>query len=68
MVIHSGAKTFPANPILDAGIREVLASRSDLSINYFAENLETDYFPGEEELQAFSDYIRRKTRDTRSTW
>ena len=60
MVIHSGAETFPANPILDAGIREVLASRSDLSINYFAEYLETDYFPGEEELQAFSDYIRRK--------
>jgi signal transduction histidine kinase len=60
MVIHSGAETFPANPILDAGIREVLASRSDLSINYFAEYLETDYFPGEEELEAFSDYIRRK--------
>ena len=60
LVIHSGAETFPANPILDAGIREVLASRPDLSINYFAEYLETDYFPGEEELQAFSEYIRRK--------
>ncbi len=31
LVIHSGAESFPSNPILDAGIRESLASRSDLS-------------------------------------
>jgi signal transduction histidine kinase len=65
LVIHSGAESFPANPILDAGIREALASRSDISIDYFAEYLESDLFPGEQALSAFTDYVRRKYRGRR---
>jgi signal transduction histidine kinase len=60
LVIHSGAESFPSNPILDAGIRETLASRSDLSIDYYTEYLETNLFPGEQASLAFKDYIRRK--------
>ncbi|MET0213841.1 MAG: ABC transporter substrate binding protein [Vicinamibacterales bacterium] len=60
LVIHSGAESFPSNPILDAGIRETLASRSDLSIDYYTEYLESDLFPEERASLAFTDYIRRK--------
>jgi signal transduction histidine kinase len=60
LTIHSGAETFPANSILDAGIREALASRTDFPIDYYAEYLESDLFPGEEASLAFKDYIRRK--------
>jgi signal transduction histidine kinase len=60
LVIHSGPETFPANPLLDAGIREVLASRPELSIDCFSEYLESDLFPGEQATQAFGDYLRRK--------
>jgi len=60
LVIHSGAESFPSNPILDAGIREALTSRSDLAIDYFAEYLESNLFPGEQASLAFLDYVRRK--------
>lgn len=60
LVIHSGAESFPANPILDAGIREALASQSDVPIDYYAEYLESDLFPGEQASLAFLDYVRRK--------
>ena len=65
LVIHSGAESFPSNPILDAGIRETLASRSDLSIDYYAEYLEADLFPEEQASLAFKDYIRRKYQGRR---
>jgi len=60
LVIHSGAESFPSNPILDAGIRETLALRSDLSIDYYTEYLESDRFPEERVSLAFTDYLRRK--------
>ena len=65
LVIHSGSESFPSNPILDAGIREALASRSDVAIDYFAEYLESDIFPAEEAASALTDYIRRKYRGRR---
>ena len=60
LTIHSGAENYPANPLLDAGIREALEARSDLPIDYFAEYLEADLFPGDRATQAFRDYLRRK--------
>ncbi len=60
LTIHSGAETFPSNPILDAGIRDRLAAGSDTPIDYFTEYLESDLFPGEKALLAFKDYLRRK--------
>jgi signal transduction histidine kinase len=65
LVIHSGAESFPANPTLDAGIREALTSRPDVPIDYYAEYLEADLFPGEQAALAFADYIRRKYQGRR---
>ena len=53
LTIHLGAETFPSNPILDAGIRESLASRPDVPIDYFAEYLESDLFPGRTGIAGF---------------
>ena len=60
LTITLGAENFPANPILDAGIREALASKTDLPIDVFTEYLESDAFPGEDASVALRDYIRRK--------
>ena len=65
LVIHSGAESFPANPVLNTGIREGLKSRSDVPIEYFAEYLESDAFPEREASLAFRDYILRKFRGRR---
>jgi len=64
LTIHSGAEDFPANPILDAGVRDRLAG-SDVLIDYYAEYLESDLFPGNEALLAFNDYLRRKYQGRR---
>lgn len=60
LTIHSGAENFPANPILDAGIRDRLLADPDASVDYYTEYLESDLFPGEEASLAFRDYLRRK--------
>jgi signal transduction histidine kinase len=60
LTIHSGSETFPSNPILDAGIRDRLAAGVGGPIDYFAEYLESDLFPGDEALLAFENYIREK--------
>jgi signal transduction histidine kinase len=60
LTIHLGPETFPSNPVLDAGIREALASRSDVPVNYFAEYLESDLFPGDDASAAFVEYSRQK--------
>lgn len=64
LTIHSGAEDFPSNPILDAAVRERL-KRSGVPIDYFAEYLESDLFPDEEDLLAFKDYVKRKYRGRR---
>jgi signal transduction histidine kinase len=60
LTIHAGAESFPSNPVLDAGLRDRLVTASDTPIDYFAEYLESDLFPGEEASLAFKDYLRRK--------
>ena len=65
LTITAGTENFPANPIIDGGIRDALASRTDLPIDYFTEYLESDFFPGEDVSLAFHDYIRAKYRGRR---
>jgi signal transduction histidine kinase len=60
LTITAGTENFPANPIIDAGVRDALASRTDLPIDYFTEYLESDFFPGEAASMAFRDYLRAK--------
>src|SRR5262245_37971920 len=62
LTIHSGAENFPANPYLDAGIREALGSRPALRIDNFSEYLEEDLFPDNDASLAFKDYLQRKYR------
>jgi len=65
LTITAGTENFPANPIIDGGVRDTLASRTDLPIDYFTEYLESDFFPSEEASLAFRDYIRAKYRGRR---
>src|SRR5689334_3488155 len=60
VTIHLGAETFPTNPSTDAGIERAFKSRPELAIDYFAEYLESDFFPDEETSRAFEDYLRKK--------
>jgi signal transduction histidine kinase len=60
LTITLGAESFPSSPVLDAAIRESLASRPDVPIDYFAEHLESDLFPEEQASPALKDYIHRK--------
>ena len=60
LTIHSGAESFPSNPLLDAGIRDRLAADSNVPIDYFAEYLEADLFPSEEASLAFTHYVQEK--------
>ena len=65
LTITLGAESFPSSPILDAAIRESLASRPDVPIDYFAEHLESDLFPEEQASPALKDYIHRKFQGRR---
>jgi signal transduction histidine kinase len=60
LTIHLGAETFPSTPITAAGIRQALASRPDVPIDYFAEYLESDLFPEAQASLGLRDYIRQK--------
>jgi signal transduction histidine kinase len=62
LTITAGTENFPSNPIIDGGVRDALASRTDLPIDYFTEYLESDFFPAEEASLAFRNYIRDKYR------
>ena len=59
LTIHSGSQFFPANPVLDEAIREVLMSRADIPVDYYTEYIETDRF-GPLASASLADYVRRK--------
>jgi signal transduction histidine kinase len=65
LTIHSGTEDFFTNPVLDAGMREGLALRPDVPIEYFAEYLETEVFGATTASEAMRDYISRKYRGRR---
>ena len=65
LTVTLGAESFPSNPVLDAAIRESLASRPDVPIDYFTEYLESDLFPEDLASPALKDYIHRKFRGRR---
>ena len=65
LTVHWSSEDFPTNPVVDGAIREVLLSRSDTPVDYFAEYLESDRFQEEEASLALRDYIRQKYRGRR---
>ncbi|HEY7447653.1 MAG TPA: ABC transporter substrate binding protein [Vicinamibacterales bacterium] len=60
LALHWSSEDFPGIPDVDGAIREVLLSRPDMPVDYFAEYLESDRFPPEEAALALRDYIHRK--------
>jgi signal transduction histidine kinase len=59
LAVFWSPEEFPANQVRDAAIREVL-SRSPLTIDYFAEYLESDHFPEDQAASALREYMRLK--------
>ena len=59
LAVFWSPEEFPANQVRDAAIREVL-SRSPLTVDYFAEYLESDRLPEDQAAPALREYIRLK--------
>jgi signal transduction histidine kinase len=63
LAIHWGPEDYPATPVVNDAIQEVLKSDPTIQVDYFVEYLESDIFPAESASVALGDYIRRKYRD-----
>jgi len=64
LTVYWSSESFPGTHELDGFIQDALRSGGD-RIDYFAEYLESDRFPGEEASAAFREYIRRKYQGRR---
>jgi signal transduction histidine kinase len=60
LAVHWSSEDYPSNPVVDAAIRRVLLARDEAPVDYFAEYLESDRFPGDAATLAFRDYLQRK--------
>ena len=60
LVLYWYGKDNPANVTVDQRIQAVLRSAPAGSIEYYAEYLETDRFPGESQALLMRDYLRGK--------
>jgi len=65
LAVHYSSEDYPSNPVVDAAIRQVLHAHDEAPVDYFAEYLESDRFPGEEPTLAFRDYLQRKYQGRR---
>ena len=68
LAVHWGSESYPANPVMDAAIREGLLPGFDAAIDYRAEYLESGDLPEKDASLALRDYIRRKYQRRRTTW
>jgi signal transduction histidine kinase len=60
LVLHLGAESFPANPLIDRGIHDAFVAHPEIPISYYAEYLESDVIALPDLTPAFKDYLRRK--------
>jgi signal transduction histidine kinase len=60
VAIHLGAPDFPTNPVLNAAIRETLASRASSPLDYNVEYLESEHFDIADASRALVESIRLK--------
>jgi signal transduction histidine kinase len=65
LAVHYSSEDYPSNPVVDGAIRQVLHSRDEAPVDYFAEYLESDRFPTEQATLAFRDYLLRKYQGRR---
>ena len=60
LVLHLGAESFPANPMIERGIYGAFAAHPEIPISYYAEYLEADPITSSDPNRPFKDYLRRK--------
>src|ERR1700752_2957127 len=65
LAVHYSSEDYPSNPVVDGAIRQVLHSRDQAPVDYFAEYLESARFPDEQATLAFRDYLLRKYQGRR---
>lgn len=65
LAIHWGTEDSPGAQVLNATLRESLAARSDVPVQYFAEYLEADALPATRAANALAAYIASKFGDRR---
>lgn len=58
--VNWSSEDFPSTVVIDAAIRQTFRSRDDMRVDFHAEYLESDRFPGDELTLAFRDYVKRK--------
>jgi signal transduction histidine kinase len=63
LVLYWYGKDFPGNVQLEQSFKDALAKDRNLNVDYFAEYLEEDRFPGEQQAQLLHDYLLRKYAD-----
>jgi signal transduction histidine kinase/ABC-type uncharacterized transport system substrate-binding protein len=60
LVVYWYNKDFPGNAVTDQYFQSVLNSQPPGSIEYYAEYLESNRFPGEDQYETLRDFLRRK--------
>src|SRR6188768_4135784 len=60
LVLHLGAESFPANPLIDRGIHDALVEHTEIPIGYYAEYFESNASTSLDLDLAFKDYLNRK--------
>jgi len=63
LALYWNGKDFPSNVILDKSIQAAFRSAPAGSIEYYAEYLEDNRFPGESQSLLLRDYLRQKYAD-----
>ena len=64
LVIHLGAESFPANPLIDGGIHDAFVAHPEIPISYYAEYFEDESETPADSQLVFKDYLRRKFAGT----
>jgi signal transduction histidine kinase len=61
LVLHLGAESFPANPLIDRGIHAAFVAHPEIPISYYAEYFEDEPpITSSDPSPPFKDYLRRK--------
>jgi hypothetical protein len=63
MVLYWYDKDYPWNVMFDQSFQAALHSTGSAPVEYYAEYLETNRFPGEKSSQLLHDYLRQKYSD-----
>ena len=60
LILHWYGKDFPGNADFEQSFKEALKTSTNGPVDYFAEFLEEDRFPGDQQAEALHDYLLKK--------